>query len=315
MLKAVIHNKKMILYKYSDIKTAMAILSNKKFRYTQPIAFNDPFEVSPVAESEIETPFIKNNIGYIVSSHSLMESAYRKTAHNLYKDLDSSQRNLISFEKFKEIEIQRLKNEIQKKNRPLEDILFERIKTVVPDFTSDFFNNLPNAIGSSTGVLCLSKCPDDILMWSHYANSHFGVVIEIDTSSEFFTNLKEVTYDIKRPSIDVNKEPVDESEKIKYANDIFFTKSVAWEYEKEYRDVKRLANAEITNQSDKRGFPIVLFEYPISIIKAIIFGSKMSEDEKVKYTESIRNCRYDIKFKDASLDKSLFKINIGIRDN
>ena len=305
----------MILYKYTDIKTAIVILKNKRFRYTQPIAFNDPFEVSPIAEKEIETPFVKESIDFIISSPAHMEYAYEKTVRDFYDNLNAFQKSLITFEKYKEIQIQRIKTEIQKQNHPLQEILLEKIKNYVPDFTKYFFNNLPKAIGSSTGVFCMSKYSDDILMWSHYASSHFGVVIEIDTRNEFFINLNKVNYDIKRPSIDVNKDHLIESERIKYAQDIFFTKSKAWEYEKEYRDVKRLDYGENANSIDELGYPIVLFEFPISIIKGIIFGSKMCEEEKDEYIYSIKNLGYNIEFKEASLDKLFFKINIGICKN
>lgn len=302
----------MILYKYTDIKTALIILKNLKFRYTQPIAFNDPFEVSPIAERDIEDGFIKENVEYIVSSPNHMNFVYEKTMRELYDKLSSSQKLKITFENYKKVQLPRLVNEINNYNESIPKVIFDRIKVLNPDFTDDFFNNLPEAIGSSTGVLCMSKSSDNILMWSHYANSHLGVILEIDTNNNFFANLNEVKYDLKRPSLDVNKDPINDDEKIKYAMDVFFTKSKSWKYEKEFRDIKRIADGENTHHIDQRGFPIVLFEFPKSIIKGIIFGSKIKKEEKTEYVSFIRDLGFNIKFKEALLHKSLFKIKINL---
>src|SRR5271154_115746 len=39
---------------------------------------------------------------------------------------------------------------------------------------------------STFGILSLSKTPDNVLMWSHYAKSHCGFVIEFDSTHEYF---------------------------------------------------------------------------------------------------------------------------------
>lgn len=38
------------------------------------------------------------------------------------------------------------------------------------------------AVNSELGVLCLSEIHDDILMWSHYADGHRGIVLQFDKS-------------------------------------------------------------------------------------------------------------------------------------
>ena len=48
------------------------------------------------------------------------------------------------------------------------------------------FKNLQNEMNNRFGVLSLTRNPTNLLMWSHYANEHKGVVIGIDTSNVIF---------------------------------------------------------------------------------------------------------------------------------
>lgn len=87
---------------------------------------------------------------------------------------------------------------------------------------------------SKTGVLCLSSTFDNILMWSHYTNSHKGLVVELDIleDPDFFLSPVKVNY-------------TDAYEPTNYFQDqhsavkkIISTKSTCWSYEKEVRIIK-----------------------------------------------------------------------------
>src|SRR5207302_2679902 len=45
---------------------------------------------------------------------------------------------------------------------------------------------LSKNINKHIGVLCLTEVPDSQLMWSHYAGSHKGFVIEFDSQHSYF---------------------------------------------------------------------------------------------------------------------------------
>lgn len=51
-----------------------------------------------------------------------------------------------------------------------------------------------NLINENQRVLCLSKNKDSILMWSHYAQNHTGVVIGFDKNYRFMKNACEIQY-------------------------------------------------------------------------------------------------------------------------
>ena len=57
-------------------------------------------------------------------------------------------------------------------------------------------NELFNKQISKTGVFSLSAHNDSILMWSHYANNHKGLVFEFDYSHEKEIRLAEFPYKV-----------------------------------------------------------------------------------------------------------------------
>jgi len=112
------------------------------------------------------------------------------------------------------------------------------------------------------GVFCMSEKNDDILMWSHYANSHRGICVRLDTQQFLTVNrnkIYRVTYCSKYPTyalFDETNDPLD----------VILTKSPHWKYEREWRAV----------HSPSR--PVRL---PKSAISAIILGCRISESEEL----------------------------------
>jgi len=87
---------------------------------------------------------------------------------------------------------------------------------------------------SSLGVVCFRESRSNILMWSHYADSHKGVCLIYDSEErpiKRWKNFKfyKIKYDVNR-QIDVLTYGF---EKAFYA--LLTTKSIDWEYEKEHR--------------------------------------------------------------------------------
>jgi hypothetical protein len=60
----------------------------------------------------------------------------------------------------------------------------------------------------------------------------------------------------------------------------FENKDERWSYEEEYRLIRPLQIALKTVGSDKRGFPICLFQVPAVAVKEIILGLESSEELK-----------------------------------
>ncbi len=80
------------------------------------------------------------------------------------------------------------------------------------------------------GVFCVSTKRDDILMWSHYADSHKGVCLEFDGMSPLMAHAQKVNYSRKR--VPINPYTDDNMAMMEKA---MLTKSEHWAYEAEWR--------------------------------------------------------------------------------
>jgi hypothetical protein len=126
-------------------------------------------------------------------------------------------------------------------------------------------------------------------MWSHYADSHKGVVIGFDHDNQFFhqtahpqiTCAYDVKYSDKRPEFFdfVNFWKMNIS--VDDYRIMLLTKSLHWEKEEEVRMfASPLAGKNVGK--DKDNFDIYLFDFPKECIKQIIFGNQMAISEKVE---------------------------------
>lgn len=118
------------------------------------------------------------------------------------------------------------------------------------------------------GICCLTKKPDNILMWSHYAENHEGFVVEftVDDSPQniHMNNVEErlfgwdVEYTKDMPIITAGERDFNA------VKDVFLMKSPDWSYEAEYRVLSMKKGAGIHAFDQKR-------------ISKVIAGVKMPE--------------------------------------
>lgn len=80
------------------------------------------------------------------------------------------------------------------------------------------------------GVLCVTTKPDNLLMWSHYAESHKGICLEFDGYSTAMAQAQQVTYTEERLPIN----PYEDTEEMMMVKGLL-TKSGHWSYEDEWR--------------------------------------------------------------------------------
>lgn len=135
-------------------------------------------------------------------------------------------------------------------------------------------NNFLSAALKNVGVLCLSKNPKNILMWSHYAKSHTGFVIEFKINLTINININTfdmnelirmlypfpVKYSNERPSLDFG----DINASLQSG---LLTKHSGWDYEEEERVID-LVNGPGIHQFNP------------SLINEVILGMKISPDNK-----------------------------------
>lgn len=236
----------MILYKYLH-PTRLDVLENKEIRFTQPGDFNDPFEFRPciqraASEEEVRT-YVENNFEKILEEDLAKYGA------------------LVPKAALKEILLKQ-KNKLPEIFQFLEPQMLQKISPLVDSL-----------LNQHVGVLCLSEVRDSLLMWGHYTDSHKGFVVGFDSNHPFFSMrkskhdefgfLRRVSYQLQRPCVVLSDTT---------SPDWFQTKSEQWAYEKEWRIVRVLSEAE--RRVDRTIFPIYLFNFPPDAVLEIIIGMR-----------------------------------------
>ncbi len=225
-----------ILYKYVDIAGLKRIL-NGSIRFTQPSAFNDPYELLPEL---------------VLRKDALEEQV------NLSFDITSQRRILPvgDFESFGE------------------------------DYNSSDLTsrNIVKELNNLIGIFCLSKSPNSMLMWSHYADQYAGAVVGFDASHDFFYGQIDVEYLENRPRKELYSylaSPIPIAE--------LCAKSTDWLYEQEVRVVRRLDDCHDTGKNDGRGFKIFIKSIPLECIKTITFGERTSVANQREIYSLVKN--------------------------
>lgn len=140
----------------------------------------------------------------------------------------------------------------------------------------------------SSGVLCLTRNQFNLLMWAHYAESHKGGVIGIDTEASGLdcaskniipAKFGSVIYSSVRPTAAGIKIPrILNSDACRATLEkIYLSKSIDWAYEEEVRIVRNLENEEHTPtllEIHHADIPI-----PKSSIRQIFLGSNFDSSD------------------------------------
>jgi len=243
-----------ILYKYLPPQR-IDVLQRLLIRYTQPGALNDPFDSNPVIDPSLKP------------SEFLSDLVLRNVNSDIINKLRYSERFL---------EIRKCRNQCLSKN--LNQFAIHRLENsdkATKALAAEIRDSIVREFDNNYGILSLSEIQDSPLMWSHYTEARKGFVIGFDCSHPYFDqrrsedddflHLRKVNYRKERP--DLSKSGIS-------AEELFLVKSVDWEYEKEWRDTRPLADAdEILEDSS---YPIHLFSLPAISIKMVILGSRIS---------------------------------------
>lgn len=278
----------MLLYKYAH-PDRTDILANATIRFSSVSALNDPFELRPHISGLASEEY----------AQALLADSFSTTVRELYEELDNTQKNFLPWNVFLEI-AKGIAPNIQSELHPA-------MEAVLPAARKALYDVIDNKIG----VLCLSESPTEPLMWSHYADSHRGLVIEFDTDNKFFSqqlntsdelrHLRKIKYSTERPSLILSNVE---------SFDSFLTKSMDWEYEKEWKMLLPLDNC-----TEKKTTPhgdIHLFAFPRTAITNIILGAKASSATRDRIRETLETQpEYThVGVKHASVDGEVYRVNI-----
>ncbi len=227
-----------LFYKYMTAKVAKIVLTNRKLRWSSPLLFNDPFDVT----QELRLNFDEAKLNAVLTNRvaSLIE----------HGDPSNSVKH------------------------PMLAALLRVAMRATPDVRRTMARELRESIGAPTlkliqsfaalkemwkeivptfRVLCLSELNDVTSMWLHYADGYKGAVMEfsaVDELDSAFLLARPVIYQDTPPAIADPDAWVDRmvGQVASGYWDLFseyqYVKTTGWSYEKEWRIVSRARPGE-----------------------------------------------------------------------
>lgn len=141
-------------------------------------------------------------------------------------------------------------------------------KSIGKDLKNGVFSTMYNARICSLQA-AKEPCPTNVLMWSHYADSHNGCCLKVSVDSYKGWELLPVNYSQILPK-------VEGSDVEKITKDIFSHKTIEWSKENEVRFVKFF---------DKKPKDKVYLKVKI---EAIYFGQNIKAEERWNYAKLVK---------------------------
>lgn len=239
---------KRAFFKYAAPDTALAVLRNKAVRYSSPLKFNDPFDV----QSGLHFNF---NIDTLHSK--VLDRIEQLATSNETPCVDREDPwgkiVLLVREKYPTHGFPR--HHLETMTAPLFAQLVSDIRGTQQKYQECWWTTLLPGIR----VFCVSEERDNLLMWSHYAKDHTGVVFEflsLPDEDNPLSVAQPVIYADQPATFFTEDEWVDEilairrlSERELYKR-YAYVKSRHWQYEREWRVWYPLASTPEALYSD-----------------------------------------------------------------
>ena len=137
------------------------------------------------------------------------------------------------------------------------------------------FQNIFGEYVDQNGMLCFSTEPDNMLMWSYYAEAHTGICVRFNMSPECLVLMPHehtifaVKYSISFPTLKFYEHNMlDKYDAQKFVEVVFGTKAKAWEHEYEWRFV-------LVGQ-------VGSVRIPLTMIDGVILGLRTSQEDEAK---------------------------------
>lgn len=269
------------MFKYSPINSyALRNLQKNQIFFNNPLNFNDPFDTFHPAKikeisnekfvelycNSIKRKFDKKALLGILNKSISKQNFYNFCDEHIDYIFDFKEENEIQIFKNKSNFLEQLNNIKESKNNFVGNIggLFSAIKLRLQATIEETLHNIRQESFSKIGVCCFSKNNSNLLMWSHYADSHQGFCLEFDSNIEPFSKTFEVIYKSEIPDInsDVLFNEVEDDESIKK---LLSLKSIDWKHEEELR---------IFHQESNKNYL-----YPTRSLIAIYFGIRTNQSD------------------------------------
>lgn len=162
-----------------------------------------------------------------------------------------------------------------------------------------------NESSDTTKFVSLSRNKSNLLMWSHYADSHKGFCIGFTKNDNYFKHALSVRYRRFRSSL--NGVDLNLTNTLNITKQIALEKAIDWAYEEEERlfidDVKLDA---LKLGTDVWGRDILLNSFPRQSISAIYLGLRASTELELSITQAVMQHEHKIQIFKARRNPSEF---------
>lgn len=271
------------LYKYRSMKSSSRAFTESIFRknqvwFAQASTFNDPFDCNHYIDidrtsdewreilQQFERQFAQ---AALLGPGLLVQGLWNALIERYNENAEAAERpKLPTLTKDKLLELTRqlgAKAEVTFGGQaPVELVADESLGAArLNEVLNHYFEKSRQAVDERFGVFSLAEHPDNILLWSHYADEHAGICIEFDLAShpKAFPNTHAVRYQQESPVIEkrfanvlmnlagedrsldealllrLAKRDVDTEWTDREIRSWFLTKSSLWQYEKEWRSI------------------------------------------------------------------------------
>jgi hypothetical protein len=275
----------MRLFKYTN-HFGVNVLRDMQLKVTPPNELNDPFEFSPyVLPGKVTRDHIEE----------LMRTA---PARELYDEMVRAGDKLPPFEQFERL-LRRVPPEPMRQAIPLFEKSYEELVA----------DNL-NTVSKNSGLICLSEQENHILMWSHYTDSHKGMLLEFDTSHPYFVDnsrFMKVTYSDTRVPYDPSI-PDESDQWYEHCRQVLCTKNSAWDYEREWRSLFPLRWCKQKPDGRDPNGALYFTDFPQEIIRRVVLGFRCPAEVEKQVREAREKNGMDFCLCRARLHSREFKV-------
>ena len=210
----------MRIYRYYKCEHGLLVLKDLEIRTSIPNDLNDPFELAPNIDPG---QFSQGRLEALLRQDHYVDEAYR----------DEGQRLGLGRKEFKRLY--------------LKDVPRRAAEAIpnIPKNVERVRKNFADQFSKYWRLVCASLVHDSILMWSHYAKDHTGLVLAFDSDQPPFSQIPDdcwLTVKYSNNKADYVYSEIDR----KFREKMFAvaaTKATDWSYEKELRIV--LANTSL----------------------------------------------------------------------
>lgn len=176
---------------------------------------------------------------------------------------------------------------------------FDYLVSLSPAAASEMMQRAGANHMQSLAMCCLSGVHDQVLMWSHYADSHAGVCLRFKTrplSADIPDLAYRVSYSAERPV--VNRATATDD----YARifDAMLVKADFWTYEQEHRLFRRKVLGGAGHEA-----------FPPDRLDGVIFGARCGPDERAMVREWVAERGIPVEFLEAKPNPQRFRLEVG----